>query len=210
MSGRTASFAGVAGNGLVASVFPTPGDAGTSRPPVLLLHGGGQTRHAFAGTAGRLAEEGFTAVTVDQRGHGDSAWPEDGAYAFADFATDASVLSRTIERETGGRPVAVGASLGGIAALLALGRDPGAFAGLVLVDVTPRMDPAGVAQVQGFMRSRAREGFASIEEAAEAVTAYLPHRPRPRSLDGLRKNLRRDDDGRAGIGIRASSTARGQ
>ena len=66
----------------------------------------------------------------------------------------------------------------------------------MLVDVTPRMDPAGVDHVQGFMRSRAREGFATIEDAADAIAAYLPHRPRPTSLEGLRKNLRQDEDGR--------------
>jgi pimeloyl-ACP methyl ester carboxylesterase len=66
----------------------------------------------------------------------------------------------------------------------------------VLVDVTPRMDPNGVAAVQGFMRARADEGFATVEEAAAAIAAYLPHRPPPRSFDGLRKNLRKAADGR--------------
>ncbi len=33
-------------------------------------------------------------------------------------------------------------------------------------------------------------GFESLEEAADAVAAYLPHRPRPRSPEGLKKNLR--------------------
>jgi pimeloyl-ACP methyl ester carboxylesterase len=70
------------------------------------------------------------------------------------------------------------------------------FSGLVLVDIVPRMDPGGVDHIQGFMRARAREGFGSIEEAAEAVAAYLPHRPRPTSLEGLRKNLRLHPDGR--------------
>jgi pimeloyl-ACP methyl ester carboxylesterase len=172
------------------------GKAAPGRPPVLLLHGGGQTRHAFDGTARRLAAAGFAALTLDQRGHGDSEWPEDGHYAFADFAADATAVSGAMAGEGGARPVAVGASLGGIAALMALGRDPLVFSGLVLVDVTPRMDPAGVDHVQGFMRARAREGFATIEEAADAIAAYLPHRPRPSSLAGLRKNLRQDPDGR--------------
>jgi pimeloyl-ACP methyl ester carboxylesterase len=97
--------------------------------------------------------------------------------------------------------VAVGASLGGIASLLAEGgeRRPargGVFSALVLVDITPRVDLAGVEKVQAFMRARARDGFGSIEEAAEAVAAYLPHRPRPRSHEGLRKNLRLHPDGR--------------
>jgi pimeloyl-ACP methyl ester carboxylesterase len=110
-------------------------------------------------------------------------------------------VARRIAQEHGEKPVAVGASLGGIAALLALGqaaekgRAP-PFAGLVLVDVVPRMDPRGVEHVQGFMRAKVREGFASVEEAADAVAAYLPHRPRPKSLEGLRKNLRLHPDGR--------------
>ncbi len=196
MTGRRHVYPGSSGVALVGTVYAPQGELRAARPPVLLLHGGGQTRHAFAGTARRLATEGFTAVVLDQRGHGDSPWPADGAYAFADFSADAACVAAAIETETGRRPVAVGASLGGIAALLALHGDPHAFAGLVLVDVTPRMDPAGVDHVQGFMRAKAQEGFADIEEAAEAIAAYLPHRPRPTSLEGLRKNLRHDADGR--------------
>ena len=89
----------------------------------------------------------------------------------------------------------VGASLGGIAALLAAGKGA-QFAALVLVDITPRVDMAGVAKVQGFMRANADEGFGSIDEAAAAVAAYLPHRKRPRSTEGLKKNLRLHPDGR--------------
>jgi pimeloyl-ACP methyl ester carboxylesterase len=185
------AFEGAAGNRLVAS------EMGGSGRPVLLLHGGGQTRHAWSRTARQLAGEGWHAVALDQRGHGDSEWVTDGAYAFPDFAADAEAVARTIALEQGARPVAIGASLGGIASLLALGGavEP-VFAGLVLVDIVPRMDPRGVDHIQGFMRARAAEGFASIDEAAEAVAAYLPHRPKPTSLDGLKKNLRLQPDGR--------------
>jgi pimeloyl-ACP methyl ester carboxylesterase len=125
----------------------------------------------------------------------------DGSYTFWDYAADAAAVARTIAAEHGAAPVAVGASLGGIVSLLALGRAAGEateppFSGLILVDIVPRMNPAGVEHVQGFMRARAHEGFASVEEAAEAVAAYLPHRPRSESLDGLRKNLRLHPDGR--------------
>ena len=185
------SFQGAEENRLVAS------EIGTAQRSILLLHGGGQTRHAWARTARRLAEAGWRAIALDQRGHGDSAWPASGAYAASDYAADAIAVARQIAQEHGAKPVVVGASLGGIAALVALGGsgEP-AFSGLILVDVVPRMNPAGVEHVQGFMRAKAREGFASIEEAADAVAAYLPHRPRPSSLDGLRKNLRQHADGR--------------
>jgi pimeloyl-ACP methyl ester carboxylesterase len=40
------------------------------------------------------------------------------------------------------------------------------------------------------------EGFTSLEEVADSIAAYNPLRPRPRNLDGLRKNVRRHADGR--------------
>ncbi len=185
-------FLGAEGNRLVAS------EIGSGDRPVLMLHGGGQTRHAWTKTARGLAEAGWRAVMLDQRGHGDSEWPGSGAYAFPDFGADAAAVARRLAAEHGdARPVAVGASLGGIASLLALAASPEpVFSGLVLVDIVPRMDPRGVDHIQGFMRARAAEGFASVEEAAEAVAAYLPHRPRPTNLDGLKKNLRQHADGR--------------
>jgi len=186
---------GAAGNTLVADVF---GDAGQ---PVMLLHGGGQTRHAWRNTGQAIARAGMTAYAVDQRGHGDSEWVPSGKYSFNDFAADARELADQLATRTGARPVIAGASLGGIAALTAegeaakLGHDP-LFGGLVLVDITPRVDPSGVAKVTGFMREHARDGFASVEDAADAVAAYLPHRSRPASNEGLKKNLRLHDDGR--------------
>jgi pimeloyl-ACP methyl ester carboxylesterase len=191
----TAMFKGAAGNTLVADVF---GDTGQ---PVLLLHGGGQTRHAWGRTAEHLARAGALAFALDQRGHGDSEWVADGRYAFADYANDAAAVARALFERTGRHPIAIGASLGGISSLLAEGAAERAgtgplFAAVVLVDVTPRVDQSGVAKIQGFMRERATEGFASIAEAADAVAAYLPHRKRPRSHDGLRKNLRLHPDGR--------------
>ena len=190
-----ANFKGAAGNTLAADVY------GEEGPPVLLLHGGGQTRHAWRKTGDLLARMGRVAYAVDQRGHGDSEWVADGAYSFPDFAADARVLADTLAERSGRRPVAVGASLGGIACLLAEGgpqrpRHGHVFAALVLVDITPRVDISGVEKVQGFMRAHAKEGFGSIAEAADAVAAYLPHRPRPRSHEGLKKNLRLHPDGR--------------
>ena len=189
------SFKGSAGNRLNASLWSAEGEA--SPRVVLLLHGGGQTRHAWDKTARGLAQRGWTAIALDQRGHGDSEWVADGAYAFSDYAADAIAVGQQIFERFGERSVAIGASLGGIASLasFALAPEP-VFSGLVLVDIIPRMDPKGVAHIQGFMRDKAAEGFASVDDAADAIAAYLPHRPRPRSLDGLAKNLRLNGDGR--------------
>ena len=188
-------FTGASGNRLVADVHEPRGAVHGN--PVLLLHGGGQTRHAWGGAARRIADAGHMAITLDQRGHGDSAWVEDKGYAFDDYAADAVAVCREIAARNGKQPVLVGASLGGISGLMAehFG-GPGLLAGLVLVDVTPHMDADGVSRIQGFMAERMREGFATLEEAAAAIAAYLPNRAPRRSLDGLAKNLRIGEDGR--------------
>jgi pimeloyl-ACP methyl ester carboxylesterase len=189
------NFKGVSDNLLTADVHEPRGEVHGN--PVLLLHGGGQTRHAWGGAARRIADAGHMAFTLDQRGHGDSAWVEDKGYAFDDYAADAVAVSREIAEMTGKKAVLVGASLGGISGLMAehLG-GPALLAGLVLVDITPHMDADGVSRIQGFMAERMREGFATLEEAADAIAAYLPNRAPRRSLDGLAKNLRLGADGR--------------
>ena len=166
-------------------------------PPVLLFPGGGQTRHSWDGTARLLGNKGWRATTVDLRGHGDSDWAPDGDYSLDAFAADV----RDVARATGHRPPAlVGASLGGISSLIAIAEDdqatdPPVASALVLVDVAPRLEPEGVARIGAFMLGHL-DGFASLEDVADAVAAYNPHRPRPSDLSGLRKNVRQREDGR--------------
>ncbi len=180
-------FEGAGGLPLAADAFGPP-----AGPRVLLLHGGGQTRHAWGATGERLGAAGYRAVALDLRGHGESGWPEDGDYSIDAFADDL----RRVAGQLGGRPVLVGASLGGLAALVAVTEAPQVPArAIVLVDVGPRIEAEGVAEITRFMAARP-EGFGSLEEAADAVAAYLPHRPRPRDLSGLERNLRLGPDGR--------------
>lgn len=172
---------------LAADTFGDP-DA----PAVLLLHGGGQTRRAWHTTATNLADAGWHAITVDLRGHGESAHPRPPAYALEDFTADVRALTSSIA----GDPIVIGASLGGIAALLALTESPAApAAGLVLVDVAHRFQPRGGGRIVSFMGEHP-DGFATLSDAADAVASYLPQRARPRDTSGLRHNLRRNDDGR--------------
>lgn len=189
------TFTGAEGNELVGDV------RGEGALVSVLLHGGGQTRHSWKGAAQAMADRGMTAITVDLRGHGESAWMENGHYAFLDYAADAACIFRQIHDRFGSRPISVGASLGGISSMLAEGeaeqQDGRALlSGLVLVDITPRMNPAGVNRIVSFMAAKMHEGFETVEDVADAVAAYMPHRERPKSLDGLAKNLRRGDDGR--------------
>jgi pimeloyl-ACP methyl ester carboxylesterase len=178
------------GHGGLALVAHASGDP--TAPPVLLLHGGGQTRHAWAETATRLAAHGWYAVALDLRGHGESAWADDEDYSVDAFAGDVAIIAATFSQP----PAVIGASLGGIAALVAQGETASSLcSALVLVDIAPRIEVAGVQRIVAFMGAHL-EGFASLEEAADAIAAYLPHRPRPESLDRLAKNLRCGDGGR--------------
>lgn len=162
-------------------------------PPVLLAHGGGQTRAAWTKVSRALAEEGYQAIAIDMRGHGESEWSPSGAYHFSDFAADLIAISETLQ----GKPSVVGASLGGLAGLLAEGElRPGIFTSLTLVDVTPQLEPEGVAHILGFMTAHIDEGFATAEEAAAAIGAYLPHRKQRGPSETLERYLRRCDDGR--------------
>jgi pimeloyl-ACP methyl ester carboxylesterase len=164
-------------------------------PPVMLFHGGGQTRHAWGTTLSVLGARGWRAFSVDLRGHGESEWDPRGDYTMDAFAEDIRVLARSMPRP----PALVGASLGGIASMAAIGEsaDPRSIASaLVLVDVAPTIEMEGALRIGAFMAEHMEDGFASLEEVADAIAAYNPHRPRPNDLSGLRKNLRQRPDGR--------------
>jgi non-heme chloroperoxidase len=180
-------LAGSDGLRLVADVEGDP-DA----PPVVLFHGGGQTRHAWGTTLAVLGRT-WHAYSVDLRGHGDSAWAPDGDYSLDAFASDVRAVARAMPSP----PALVGASLGGIASLTAIAETPGPplATALVLVDVAPRIEAAGVSRIGDFMKGNL-DGFESLEEVADTISAYNPHRPRPKNLEGLKKNLRQRADGR--------------
>lgn len=170
---------------LVADRYgPADGD------PVLFFHGGGQTRHSWGGTAAIMGAGGWNAFTCDHRGHGDSGWSPDANYGFEWNAEDVRVWAARCARP----PVLIGASLGGIAAMVALGHEPRVQArALVLVDIAPKIEPAGSGRILAFMKDRMDTGFESLEEAAEAVQNYTPERKRRVDLDSIRKNLRERD-----------------
>lgn len=180
----TVAFEGFEGLRLVGDVR-----GGSDDWPVLFLHGGGQTRHAWGRTAEVVADHGWRTVALDLRGHGDSQWAADGDYSFTAFCADCVAVCDQLGRP----PVIVGASLGGVSAMLAEGTsDRTVSSGLVLVDITPKADERGIQRIKEFMQS-GMAGFESLEEAAAAIAAYTPNRRRSMNPDGLRKVLRQRD-----------------
>jgi pimeloyl-ACP methyl ester carboxylesterase len=159
-------------------------------PAVILLHGGGQTRHSWSGAAHALAQRGYRVVNFDARGHGESDWSAAGAYSLDDRVADLETIVTQIDQ-----PFAlVGASLGGATAIHAVAHamQPAA---VVLVDIVPHPELEGIGRIVSFMRAHP-DGFATLDDAVDAVAAYNPERPRPRDPNGLMRNLRQREDGR--------------
>ncbi|SIT41752.1 Alpha/beta hydrolase fold protein [Paraburkholderia piptadeniae] len=172
---------------LAADSWGHPGN-----PVVVLLHGGGQTRHAWGSTGALLGKVGYHAVAFDARGHGDSGWSPDGEYSLDALARDLRCIVDAVGAE---RPVLVGASLGGSTSLVAIGDGHVESSALILVDIVPYTEPAGVARIHAFMRQRP-DGFDTLEEVADAISQYRPTQSRQHNLNGLSKNVRVGEDGR--------------
>jgi pimeloyl-ACP methyl ester carboxylesterase len=181
-----------------------------SRPTLVLVHGNRDHARNWDWVARALRHD-WHVVAPDLRGHGDSEWALNGDYSFTAYGADCVAVVDQLGRP----PVLVGASLGGITAMLAEGSsDRVVSSGLVIVDVTHRTNPAGVQRIRDFMASGVR-GFTTLEEAADAIAAYTPHRPKRVNPSGLMKVLRQKRDGRwywhwdpAFIGGRPSVRAR--
>jgi pimeloyl-ACP methyl ester carboxylesterase len=157
-------FKGFGGVRLQANVIGSPDD-----PPVLMLHGGGQTRRIWDGAAAALAEAGRQVISLDLRGHGASQWPADGRYDLDAYVEDL----RAVLGQLGSRPVIVAASLGGWIATAALGEDGAHFAtGLVLADAPPKLNPAVAKGVRKALLRRATQSGAATPWG-------------PRFLDGI-------------------------
>jgi pimeloyl-ACP methyl ester carboxylesterase len=158
---------------------------------IVFAHGFGQTRHAWEHSAKRLSQHEFFCLTVDGRGHGDSDWLPGGQYEFDQFTDD---LIR-VAHYAGRKPILVGASMGGLLGMIAQAEsNHDLFSAMVLVDITPRWEVAGVERIMKFMRAHP-EGFDSIEAAQMAVMHYLPHRE-PKPPERLTKLLKRMKNGR--------------
>ena len=169
-----------------------------ANPPVIMLHGGGQTRHSWGQFGPALARAGFCAIALDQKGHGDSAWDldkeDDRRYTPFSYSLE---LDHFLQASKLGdrRPILVGASLGGLASLGSAFSQRGEIGALVLVDIVMKMAPKGVHRVLGFMKESAAQGFASPEDAMLSVAKYNPDRAsgskqKDSSSEGLMKNLR--------------------
>ncbi len=188
----TSRLTGAGGISLATSTFPSMAAALQTDPALVYAHGFGQTRGAWSRTGHQLAAHGYTGLAYDARGHGGSERnPADLPYAGEQFADDLIIVAG----ERAQPPVLVGASMGGLFGLIAEARWPGLFRAMVLVDITPRWEQAGMQRILGFMTAFP-DGFESLHHASDVIAAYLPHRRARKSPEDLRELLREGEDGR--------------
>ncbi|MEZ3159943.1 alpha/beta hydrolase [Microbacterium sp. BWT-B31] len=118
---------------------------GSAPPVVTLLHGAGLNAHTWDTTVLAL---GLPALAIDLPGHGDSSWRDDAAYLPRLLAADAAA---GMDAWTTAPQVLVGQSLGGLTAAAVAATRPHLVRTLVVVDITPGVDPnAGPGQVRDF------------------------------------------------------------
>lgn len=161
---------------------------GCSEPPIVCLHGGGQTAYMFEDLGDGLSP-GHHILAPDLPGHGDSDPIEDI------FGADS--MARTVpgllDEFRMGRAVFIGASLGGLTSVCFAADHPEMCRAIVLIDIGHRVEPEGVRRIVDFMARH--ESFGSLEEAAAEIAVYLPGRREVRP-ESLTRNLRLRDDGR--------------
>ena len=188
---QSRSLSGAGNISLATTAFPTPSQLQTDSP-VLFAHGFGQTRGAWLRTGMALAAEGYAGLSYDARGHGESDRnAADESYVGEQFTDDLIILAG----EQAQPPILVGASMGGLFAMLAESRWPGLFRAMVLVDITPRWEQAGLQRILAFMTAFP-DGFDSLDHAGEVIAAYQPQRRKRKSAEELRELLREGPDQR--------------
>lgn len=129
--------------------YPGPEQGqGGSRVPVLCLHGLTRNARDFDILAPRLAKE-RRVICPDMRGRGDSDYAKDSAsYTPVQYCEDVLAL---LEQEGIERFVAIGTSMGGLMTMGLATVIPEKIAGVVLNDVGPRLEPAGLERIKDYV-----------------------------------------------------------
>ncbi|MDB5680944.1 MAG: alpha/beta hydrolase [Sphingomonas bacterium] len=118
------------------------------RPPILCLAGLTRNARDFEEVADRLAGE-WRIIAVNFRGRGGSAAAKDPmTYVPTTYVKDVEALLAELGID---RYVAFGTSLGGIVTMLLAANAPEKLAGVVLNDVGPEIEAAGLGRIRSYV-----------------------------------------------------------
>jgi pimeloyl-ACP methyl ester carboxylesterase len=145
-------------NGLSLNYLDYGGDG---KPPLLFLHGGSAHAHWWDFVAPAFTDE-WHALSLDQRGHGDSQWTDEWAYGSRHYVSD---LERIIEKWGLGAPVLVGHSMGGHNILLYAAEHSANVRAAVVIDTLAEYGERAVNFLRAYAEKEPRR-FASLDEAA--------------------------------------------
>jgi esterase len=133
----------------------------------------------------------YHCLALDQRGHGDSEWEPTADYRFDAQVADVEGFIEKLKLE---RPLLVGHSMGGFAAMGYAIRHAASMAGLVLVDIAPEISMQGSLKIRDFIKMD-RE-MDSVEDFVERALKFNPMRNRQLLRRSLLHNLRQLPNGR--------------
>lgn len=165
---------------------------GSGPPSAVLIHGRSQNAHTWDTVAlALLADDPNRAfVAVDLPGHGHSQWKDDHDYRAEANAPDVLAAADALAPQA---RLLVGMSLGGLTSLALLGDAPKRFDRLILVDITPGVNPGKGRAIAEF--TSGPERFASFDEILERTVRYNPGRSEASLRRGVLHNAREFPDG---------------
>ncbi len=131
---------------------------------LLCMHGLTRNSSDFEPLCDYLHQE-YRIVSVDQRGRGRSQYdPNIDNYQPARYVQDMFTL---IEHLGLDKPVLVGTSMGGLMAMIMQATQVDGFAGLILNDIGPEVNPAGLARIASYVGKS--EPVSNWDEAVSQV-----------------------------------------
>jgi pimeloyl-ACP methyl ester carboxylesterase len=150
---------------------------GTSPPKLVLVHGGAQNAHTWDTVAMALDRP---LLAVDLPGHGHSDAGPGGSLSAAGNGQDLATVIAALAPDAAG---VVGMSLGGLSSIALAAQAPGLVRALVLVDVTPGVNPEKSAPISAFVN-----GPASFANFDELLARTIEHNP-TRTVSSLRRGI---------------------
>ena len=165
-----------------------------TKPPLVCIHGLSGNAHNFDYLAPQLAPN-WHVMAVDVRGRGDSAWGPAGDYNHQVYVNDLVGILDTLEVS---RVTLIGTSMGGIISMMFAGGYPARVERLLLNDIGPEIDPAGLGRITAYMTS-SPSSFATMADVAQYYRDNYPPLRQVREqelIDFVKWSVRSAPDGR--------------